>query len=229
MKRSQINAIIEDTIAFARGRGLAFPPFAYWSVEDWQNAGPESREIVDNMLGWDISDFGSGDFDKVGLAIFTFRNGSFSDKQRYPKPYAEKLLLVGDGQVLPCHFHFSKMEDIINRGGGNLLIELHSSTPEGEFADSDVTVTMDGTRVTVPAGGVVTLRPGQSVTLLPGQYHRWVGQIGTGKVMLFEVSSTNDDNVDNRFYEKVGRLPEIEEDEPPRHLLFKDYKNYVSF
>ncbi len=227
MKRSELNRIIADAIAFVESRGLALPPFAKWTAEDWKNLGSDSRELVDNMLGWDITDFGSGDFARVGLTIFTFRNGNFHDKQRYPKPYAEKLLLVGDGQELPYHFHWSKMEDIINRGGGDLLLQMYNSDEKDDFADTDVTVAVDGRSVTVPAGGTMVLKPGESITLMPGQYHRWVGVPGTGPVMLFEVSTTNDDTVDNRFHSAKGRLPDIEEDEAPRYLIFKDYKDYV--
>ena len=227
MKRSELNRIIADAITFVESRGLALPPFAKWTAEDWKNLGADSRELVDNMLGWDITDFGSGDFTRVGLTIFTFRNGNFHDKQRYPKPYAEKLLLVGDGQELPYHFHWSKMEDIINRGGGDLLLQMYNSDEKEEFADTDVSVTVDGRTVTLPAGGTLVLKPGESITLMPGQYHRWVGVPGTGPVMLFEVSTTNDDTIDNRFHTAKGRLPDIEEDEEPRYLIFKDYADYV--
>lgn len=228
MKRSELNRIIDEAIAFTEGRGLAFPPFAKWSPEDWRKIGPESRELVDNMLGWDVTDFGSGDFRKCGLLIFTFRNGNFHNKERYPKPYAEKLLLVDDGQELPYHFHWSKMEDIINRGGGNLIVQLYNSTEDEDFDyESDVKVTVDGREVIVPAGGTVTLHPGESITLKPGQYHRWEGEKGTGKVMLFEVSTTNDDTLDNRFHDAGERLPHMEEDEEPRYLLFQDYKAYT--
>lgn len=188
MKRSELNSIIEDTIKFMEDRGLPLPPFAYWGVPEWKAAGKENEEIVENMLGWDITDFGSGDFEKIGLTIFTFRNGNFYKKDKYPKPYAEKLLLVGDGQILPYHYHWSKMEDIINRGGGNLAITLYNCTEEdfkdveggragkpGTFADTPVTVSVDGCNVTVPAGGQIILKPGQSVTLKPGQYHTWQG------------------------------------------------------
>ena len=169
MKRSELNAIIEEAIAFVEEKGLCFPDFAKWDIPKWQNMGPEYQEIIDNMLGWDISDFGSGDFKSCGLLIFTFRNGNFHNKEKYPKPYAEKLLLVEDGQELPYHFHWSKMEDIINRGGGNLIVQLYNSDDKEDFADTDVTVTIDGRQVTVPAGGTVTLVPGQSITLKPGQ------------------------------------------------------------
>lgn len=227
MKRSELNKIIDDIIIFTEERGLPLPPFAYWTLEDWKNITKESEELVENMLGWDITDFGSGDFEKIGLSIFTFRNGNFHKKEKYPKPYAEKLLIVNDGQILPFHFHWSKMEDIINRGGGDLVITLYNSDENEDFADTDVHVVIDGTKVVVPAGGIVKLRPGQSITLLPKQYHSWQGVPGTGTVMLFEVSTTNDDTIDNRFQSATGRLPEIEEDVEPTHLVFKDYANYV--
>ncbi len=226
MKRSELNKVISDAIDFVESRGLAFPGFAKWSPEDWKKLGEDEREIVDNMLGWDVSDFG-GNFASTGLTIFTFRNGNFNNKEKYPKPYAEKLLLVGDGQTLPFHFHWSKMEDIINRGGGDLEITVYNSDENEDFADTDVHLTVDGKKVTVPAGGKIVLKPGMSVTLLPGQYHQWIGVPGTGPVMLFEVSTTNDDMVDNRFHSSKSRIPEIEEDEPAKYLIFNDYKNYV--
>lgn len=227
MKRSEINMLIQDAIDFMASKNIPMPPFAYWKKEDWEKAGPECKEIVDNMLGWDITDFGSNDFAKTGLSIFTFRNGNFHNKELYPKPYAEKLLLVGDGQELPFHFHWSKMEDIINRGGGNLILELYNSDEKGEFTDEPVTVTIDGKKVTFKAGEKVKVNPGESITLCPGQYHRWVGEPGTGKVMLFEVSTTNDDMIDNRFYTASGRIPTIEEDVEPTYLIFADYAKYV--
>lgn len=237
MKRSTLNQIIQESISFAESRSLALPPFAYWGAKEWAALTEDSQEIVDNMLGWDVTDFGSGEFEKVGLTIFTFRNGNFYQKDKYPKPYAEKLLLVGDGQVLPYHYHWSKMEDIINRGGGDLELTLYNSTEKdfadveggrsgvkGEFADTPVTVAVDGRKVTVPAGGTLILKPGQSITLMPGQYHMWQGVPGTGPVMLFEVSTCNDDTIDNRFYEVGDRIPKIEEDEEPKYFIFNDYK-----
>ena len=67
------------------------------------------------------------------------------------------------------------------------------------------------------------LEPGQSITLTPGLYHRFWGEEGSGTVIVGEVSMCNDDANDNRFYDKVGRFPEIEEDEAPLHLLCNEY------
>jgi D-lyxose ketol-isomerase len=236
MKRSEINKIINETIDYMKGRDFPLPPFAYWGKKDWENADNKYQEIVDNMLGWDITDFGTGDFEHYGLTVFTFRNGNFHNKEKYPKPYAEKLLLVNDGQILPYHYHWSKMEDIINRGGGDLELTLYNATPAdfndveggrsgkpGTFDSTPVTVHIDGCEQTFPAGTTITLKPGQSITLTQGQYHTWRGVPGTGKVMLFEVSMTNDDHLDNRFKTAAGRIPEVEEDEEIEHLMFADY------
>lgn len=223
MKRSQINQIIKEAIAFFDSFKFALPPFASWTPEDWQDKGHECDEIRDNMLGWDITDYGLGDFEKVGLVLVTIRNGNQNDP-KYKKPYAEKLLISAENQLCPMHFHWYKMEDIINRGGGVLMMQLYNSTPEGELDKiNDVSVVSDGVTLTVPAGTVLELVPGQSVTLTPGLYHAFWAKEGSGKVLIGEVSQTNDDNTDNRFYEPMGRFPEIEEDEPPLRLLCNEY------
>ena len=81
----------------------------------------------------------------------------------------------------------------------------------------------------MPAGGTVTIKPGQSITLKPGQYHSWQGVPGTGDVVLFEVSTRNDDTIDNRFHTAGERIPEMIEDEEPEYLMFADYPKYTKF
>ncbi len=223
MKRSEINQLMKDALAFLDERRFELPPFALWTPEEWETKGSEYDEIRRNMLGWDITDFGSGDFSKVGLLLVTLRNGNPYDPS-CKKPYAEKLLIVEEGQVTPYHFHRSKMEDIINRGGGNLICKVYNSTPDEKLADTDVTVHSDGRVYTVPAGTEIRLAPGESITLHQGQYHSFWGEPGCGKVMLTEVSMVNDDRADNRFLEEAGRFPPIEEDEKPLHLLAVDYE-----
>ncbi len=131
--------------------------------------------------------------------------------------------MVRDGQYAPMHFHFYKMEDIINRGGGNILITVYNSTEDGEFADTDVRVTKDGRTFYVPAGTAIKLEPGESTTIYQYMYHDFNVEAGTGAVLLGEVSMCNDDNADNRFYEPIGRFPEVEEDVPPYRLLCTEY------
>ncbi len=222
MKRSQINGAIKRLEAMAQKHGFALPPFCGWTPADWQSKGAEYDEIRHNMLGWDVTDYGQGDFERIGFTLITLRNGN-PGLPRYKKPYAEKLLLLMEGQYSPMHFHWSKMEDIINRGGGTALITVYNSRPDESFDDTDVTVIMDGRQFTVPAGSRVELKPGQSITIYQGLYHDFLVKEGTGDVLLGEVSMCNDDENDNRFNPPMGRFPVIEEDEPPYRLLCSEY------
>lgn len=223
MKRSEINQLIYNAKDFFDEMNFNLPPWGYWPPEKWKGKAETCTEIAENMLGWDLTDFGSGDFHNRGLLLFTIRNGNL---EKDKKPYAEKIMIVEEKQETPMHFHRNKMEDIINRGGGNLVIELYNSTPDNELAETEVAVKTDGVLRIMPAGSKVVLTPGESITLEQGLYHRFYGEEGKGKVLVGEVSAVNDDNTDNFFLEKLGRFPEIEEDEPPVHLLVSDYKNY---
>ena len=136
--------------------------------------------------------------------------------------YAEKLMIIDLDQGNPLHFHWLKTEDIINRGGGKLVIQLYNATQDGDLADTDVIVFTDGLRRTVSAGDSVALSPGESITLMPYTYHRFWAE--GSRVLAGEVSTVNDDNVDNRFYQPVGRFSEIEEDQEPLYLLVSDYE-----
>jgi len=227
MKRSEVNRIIESGKSFAQQSGFYLPPFAYWSEEDWRSTGPETGEIVNNGLGWDITDFGRDDFSNFGLLLFTIRNGSLETLQSgVGKSYAEKMLIVEENQITPFHFHWRKMEDIINRGGGVLKIKLYNSNAEEELdREGDVEISLDGVRHTFTAGSDVSLLPGESITLVPGCYHQFWAE--KDRVLVGEVSSVNDDNVDNRFLEPLSRFPKIEEDESPLHLLVSDYKRFI--
>ena len=222
MKRSQINQILQSAQAFFTEHQFHLPPWASWTEADWQGQGDACREVIDCQLGWDITDFGSGDFAKRGLTLFTVRNGKAGSS--FGKTYAEKIMVVDDGQETPLHFHFQKAEDIINRGGGKLLLQLWNSDGQGEKADTSVSVSIDGVRRTLEAGGVVSLAPGESICLTRGLYHRFWGE---GKVLVGEVSQVNDDFSDNRFYEDVGRFPSIDEDEAPWRLLVSDYAEKI--
>jgi D-lyxose ketol-isomerase len=224
MKRSEINQFINNSIVFFEQNNFRLPPWAFWKPTDWKGKYDSCSEIIDNMLGWDLTDFGSGDFHRRGLMLFTLRNGNIKKDM---KPYAEKAMIVEELQETPMHFHWSKMEDIINRGGGNLIIELYGSDQNEMFSTMPVTFKTDGVIRTVNAGGTITLAPGESICLEPGVYHRFYGEPGKGKVFVGEVSAVNDDNIDNRFFEPVGRFPEITEDEKPLHLLVSDYAKYL--
>ncbi len=224
MKRSQINQLVDSSIEFMRELQFHLPPWAYWTPEQWKGKGVAAAEIVETMMGWDLTDFGSGDFAARGLILFTLRNGPATG---VGKPYAEKIMIVREGQETPYHFHHGKMEDIINRGGGNLVLEIHGSTKDEELSSDPVEVKVDGLGRVVEPGGKVVLTPGQSICLEQRLYHRFWGEEGVGMVLVGEVSSVNDDLADNRFHEPVGRFPEIEEDEDPMHLLVTDYSRFL--
>ena len=202
-----------------------FPPSPIGLRRSGRSKGEEAREIVENQLGWDITDFGSGRFDTVGLFLFTVRNGSQEEmRAKRGKLYCEKLMVVGVDQVTPMHFHWNKVEDIINRGGGKLDIQLYNANDEEGLADTAVVASLDGVKRQVKAGDVVRLAPGESITLTPRLYHEFWG--AEDRVLVGEVSLVNDDQNDNRFHKTVGRFPAMEEDEEPLHLLTTDYPKY---
>jgi len=224
MKRSEINQLIRESIEFFNQMNFKLPPWAFWKPADWKGKYETCSEIVDNMLGWDLTDFGSGDFHRRGLILFTLRNGNLKKDK---KPYAEKAMIVEENQETPMHFHWGKMEDIINRGGGNLVLELFASDEKEQLSKAEFDIQIDGVKHHLGPNARVVLKPGESICLEQGIYHRFYGEPGKGKIFVGEVSAVNDDTSDNRFLDPVGRFPEIEEDEEPLHLLVSDYKNFI--
>lgn len=222
MKRSAINQAQKNMERLISAQGFKLPPFCQFTPDLWRTLGPEYDEIRDNRLGWDITDYGLGNFDQVGFSLITLRNGNPKDPT-YPKPYAEKLLMLKEGQTAPMHFHWNKMEDIINRGGGDLLIRLYRSDKTEEFSADEIEISCDGVKQIVQAGDMVRLKPGSSITIPPFLYHDFKVEAGSGDVLIGEVSMVNDDEADNRFKAPIGRFPDIEEDEPPYRLLCFEY------
>ena len=220
MQRSRINQLIADAERRFADAGLYLPEWAHWTPADWEANAGRCAAIFEARLGWDLTDFGRGDFQRTGLLLFTVRNGTPRADSRLP--YAEKLMLVGDRQLTPSHFHWSKTEDIINRGGGRLVLELHLADRATEqLSEHPFRVWRDGIELEGAAGMRVELSPGQSITLTPYLYHSFWAE--GGSCIVGEVSSVNDDATDNRFLEAVGRFPAIEEDTTPQRLLCTDY------
>jgi D-lyxose ketol-isomerase len=228
MLRSEINRIMRDADAFIGSFGFLLPPFAYWSPGDFRNRRREASDIVEGRLGWDITDYGLGQFARTGVFLFTVRNGRLADlKEGRGMLYAEKIMISRRDQICPMHRHNLKAEDIINRGGGKLVIELFMSDGDGRIdPKAEVEVPSDGIRKRLPAGGRLALSPGESVTLLPGVWHAFWGE--EGDVLVGEVSTVNDDLTDNVFRDAIGRFPDVEEDEAPLHLLVSDYDRLLA-
>ena len=222
MKRSEINAAVERAIGFFDGRGIPLPSYALWTPDRWRSAGPECDEIRECMLGWDVTDFGSGDFPRIGRTLFTLRNGRHADP-RYPKIYAEKFIFNPEGQRAPLHFHVSKMEDIINRGGGNVLITVWRAGDDDRPSDERFTLAVSGIRREAAPGETIRIEPGESICLPPRTFHQFWGEEGSGPSVSGEVSSVCDDRTDNYFLDPRERFPAVEEDEPMRFVRCNEY------
>ncbi|WP_298614433.1 D-lyxose/D-mannose family sugar isomerase [uncultured Odoribacter sp.] len=218
MKRSEINQYIQEAIRFFESNCFYLPLWAGWTPADWQSKGKECEEIRLNNLGWDITDFGKGHFLQEGLTLVTIRNGNLKYDH---KPYCEKIMMVREKQITPIHFHWKKMEDIINRGGGTLCIQLWKASKEEKRTTENCIVKIDGIKTEIKSGGMVYLEKGQSICFEPYMYHTFWAE--NGNCMVGEVSTVNDDANDNRFFEPIGRFPEIEEDAPAKYLLCTEY------
>lgn len=223
MKRSDINKAIEWAKVLLKKENITLPPFAYWRYDEWVMNKDRLDTIIKTMLGWDVTDYGLDNYNKVGGVLFTVRNGDQKDPS-IGVPYAEKYILFEEGQGLPTHFHYTKTEDIINRAGGILALKLYNSNKdEGIDMINDVIVYIDGIKHIAKAGDTVTVPVGSSITLTPYMYHSFWALEGKGDLIVGEVSSVNDDNVDNRFSPVVPRFGDIVEDEPIIHPLCNEY------
>ena len=220
MKRSQIDYIIEEDIKFIQEVGFLLPPFALWTLCDWRIKGHEYDNIKANMLGWDVSDYGFGNFSECGIVAFTIRSGN-ENSGDYAKPYAEKLLILESNQECPLHFHPNKIEDLINRGGGDFFIKLYNANCDKSLSNAPVEVLMDGHKFIVEAGEVIRVKPGESITLKPRQYHSFWAE--HSKVLFGEV--TMSDNI-HHFYDKIPSQMIIEEDSQKKYVLSNEYKEF---
>ncbi len=227
MKRSEINSAIQWALALFAENKIRLPEFGYWKMDDWKANKDKLETINKVMLGWDITDYGLNDYERVGGVLFTVRNGDQKDSS-IGVPYAEKYILLKDGQSLPTHFHFTKTEDIINRAGGVLAMKLYNALPDYEIDyKTPVEVYCDGISRIVAPGELITIHPGSSISLTRLMYHKFWALEGEGDLICGEVSSVNDDNVDNHFYEKLPRFGDIEEDEPALLPLCNEYNKWL--
>ncbi|HEY8501011.1 MAG TPA: D-lyxose/D-mannose family sugar isomerase, partial [Clostridia bacterium] len=215
MKRSEINKAILYARKVLADNNFHLPPLAFFSKQEWIKRKEEQRIAIQNGMGWDVTDYGQGRFDEFGLCAFTLRNGNI-DKGKSHIPYSEKILVMKPGQRLPLHMHITKVEDIINRGLGTLVVQVYNSIDEYTVDyESDVEIYCDAVKYRVKPGELLEFKPGQSITITPGLYHKFWAKKEDGVLICGEISSVNDDNVDNRHVENITRFVEIEEDEEP--------------
>ena len=225
MKRSEINQAIGTAMERLRSINITLPCFGYWKVEDWKAKNAIAGRIRERMMGWDVTDFGSGDFSKCGATLFTVRNGDKNDPE-LRMPYAEKYIILDDKteQEIPLHYHIYKSEDIINRGGGILMVQLYHKAEDGGLdTEKTVEVYTDCIKNVVAPGGTIEVKPGDSITLEPYVYHRFYAKKDCGLLVVGEVSKVNDDNTDNVFYKPSERFAAVEEDEAITYPLVNEY------
>jgi D-lyxose ketol-isomerase len=231
LSRSRVETSITVAKTVFKIFKVELPAFAFWTVPNWEQAGAEYDEVRHCMLGWDVTDFGSLKFTEIGRTLFTLRNGNLGDR-RYPKNYAEKLILDPEGQRAPAHFHRTKREDIINRGGGNICVQLSCVDENDQRVGGKLIVAVDGRRCPITSGDTIRLRPGESLCIPPRTVHQFWGEEGTGHridgigyTVSSEVSSVCDDLTDNFFFADLTRFPRITEDVPRVHYLCNEYPN----
>lgn len=222
MKRSTVEDAIAQLKSLAHSQGFALPPVADWSRQEWADRRDSAQELIERGIGWDVTDYGGGDFASRGLCLLTIRNGTLAERDAgRGQTYAEKLMLSGVGQETPLHAHRRKTEDIINRGGGELVVEIHTL----DDAAPHTTVQVDGISGIVTSGERIRLHPGQSIQLPTGVFHRFWAE--EAPVLAGEVSGVNDDGEDNVFAEDLPRFSEIEEDAEAQHLLVSEYDEFL--
>lgn len=220
MKRSEINAALKSALTMLEAWHWSLPAWGHWQTEDFARHPQTAAFLRAHQLGWDVTDFGSGRFADCGLTLFCVRNGIVGRARE--RTYAEKLLFVNPGQVTPAHRHKAKMEDIINRAGGDLVIEFSAADDEGRLLADDVRVIVDGIGRRLHQWEPLVLRPGESVTIGTDLFHRFYGARDKGPVLVGEVSQVNDDMTDNYFLDPIGRFTEIVEDEVPLRPLWNE-------
>lgn len=225
MKRSEINAAIKWAEGLCREHHITLPFFASLPANKEEFLKPSRVNIVKTMLGWDVSDFGGNDFERLGAVLFTVRNGSVKE-EGVGTPYAEKYIFLKDGfeQEIPLHYHNEKTEDIINRAGGVFCCQLAAKGEDGkpDFT-KPVRVLRDGEYYDAAPGEIIEISTGNSITLERGVYHRFFAKTGCGDLLIGEVSKINDDNTDNVFAVVRERFCGIDEDEAPYRLLVNEY------
>ena len=223
MKRSEINGAIAWAKELLKKNNITLPKMAYWNMDEWQANKAKLDVVRKVMLGWDVTDFGVNKFDEIGGVLYTVRNGDMNNPE-IGVPYCEKYIIMKEGQRLPKHYHVFKTEDIINRAGGVLYLNLWNADPvTGEQLDTDVHFYMDGIEHVVKAGEEILVENGSSISLAPYVAHIFGPKCGCGELVVGEVSKVNDDNTDNYFLEDTARFSQVEEDEPILHPLCNEY------
>ncbi|PYE85656.1 D-lyxose/D-mannose family sugar isomerase [Pseudoroseicyclus aestuarii] len=225
MRRSRINTVMAEAAEVVRSQGLHLPPWAWWSPAEFMARRDSARGVIEAGCGWEVTDYGTGDFDRSGLVLFTLRNVTPADRAQ-GTGYAERLLVSRQDQLSPMRSHTHGAGDIINRGGAALVVELYGSDDRGGFAKGrGGRVLRDGIACDFAPGDRIRLQPGESLTLRPGDWHAFWGE--GGSVLIGTVSTAGDTAGDTLFRDEIGPFGPVEEDASPEHLLVSDYRSWL--
>ena len=142
MKRSEINRLIEDALKFFQEMHFKLPPLGYLDTGAMEQAGGIVRGSGNESVGMGPHGFWYREFQCGRVAAF---HPSKRESATRPEALCGKNHDRPGGTGDPHAFSTGpKMEDIINRGGGNLMIQLYPSDREGGFAKKSFQVSLDG-------------------------------------------------------------------------------------
>jgi len=172
--------------------------------------------VVTPWHGLDVTDYGLGNFDTVGLVAYVLDN-------RRREGYAHKRLVLARNQICPNHYHWTKSETICCEDGQILITLGGQAVRHGAGWDERcrlVDVEVNNVPVHHDHGQIemgtvaITLNAGDAIFLPHGTWHefRAVG----GFALAEEVSTFNDDDTDNVFScpDILRFPPEIDQDVP---------------
>ena len=222
MKRSFIDARIDEMLSACQRHGAALPPFALWGEEDYRADPAAAARILEGGLGWNIVEFEPGRFAEAGLCVFTLRMGDWRHLSNgRGRLYGEKVLWAQDGQRTPQHYHIVKTEDVVNRGGAKFVVELVKVDRAGLALKERFRVLKDVKTLELGPGAEVTLEPGESLTLDPFVAHAFWAR--GGPTLAGEVSLANDDRSDNYFLPPLAPPAPVAEDAARRYITVRDH------
>ena len=125
--------------------GMTVPlPLAHWTAEDFAKAAATARYLRDHQMGRDVTDFGCGTFPGAASPSSACATAFRATQQQALCGEAlDRRRGTGDADDR----HRVKMEDIINRAGGVLMLEFAHADTGGNVTNTPVVVHVDGARL----------------------------------------------------------------------------------